>query len=115
MVTVSAWLVLVFISVVLFKAYSPLWKKDEKTLLLSDDELLALFDKDSQISLNELILKIDQEYGITPSFTELSARLKCLVNNGQVKKTEYEDDGKNDNNCEEAESYRKKILYSIVL
>lgn len=101
------------IVIVLLKAYLPLFTKEDKTLLISDEELLLVFYDGRPLELSVLISRVDAMYGVLPSSSELAARFKVLINKRELKKTEIVEDLGLD--CDDTNEFpRKTILYSRV-
>ena len=114
MADINVWVVVIFSTLFIVGAYSPLWTKEEKTLLLSDEDLLLLFEDNTPLTSSEIIPKIDALYSITPSYVELAARLGVMVENKQLRKSEAVGERKGDFDELENTFDRKIVFYSRV-
>lgn len=110
----NVWFVVLISTLFLIRVYSPLWAKEEKTLLLSDEELLLLFPDNTQLQLSEFIGILYEAHGISASASELAGRFKILVVEGYLEKSEVLEVGKNNFYLEEDDSARKIVRYSRV-
>ena len=114
MVDISIGIVIVFIIIVLVRAYSPLWSKDDVTLLITDDELLQLFPDEAPLRLSELIAKVYGTHGVLPGSSEMAARLGAMVKSGQLQASPVSENRENGFDDNEEGFDNKILLYSRV-
>jgi hypothetical protein len=112
---ISVGIVVICITLVFIKVYSPLWKKDHVTLLISDDELLLLFPDEVPLRLSALITKVFNTHGVLPGSSELSFRLRTMVKSGQLKMSTVSEKRENIFGDQEEVIVSKITLYSRVV
>lgn len=114
MTDIGIGVVVICIALVLVRAYSPLWTKDNVTLLITDDELLLLFPDDVPLGLIALIAKVYDSHDVLSGSSELSARLRAMVKSGQLKMSTVSEKRENIFGDQEEVIDSKFILYSRV-
>lgn len=112
---ISVGVVVICIALFLVSVYSPLWSKDNVTLLITDDELLLLFPDEVPLRLSELIAKVYNEHGVLPGSSELAARLRTMVKSEQLQISTVPEKVENIFGDQEESADRKIVLYSRVI
>ena len=114
METLGIGFVVLCIVIVLLKAYFPLFARDNKTFLFSDDELLLAFYDGIPLKLDVFVSRVDAMYGVLPSSSELSTRCKTLIDKKKLKKVEILDAPNIVYGGDTNELPRKIVLYSRI-